>query len=325
MEAMDQPSDECIIVDEADILKDKVDVKSGTSVSCNLCNQFFTNQLKLRQHKVTAHKVNKICEVCGYVSNFHNINNHIRRYHPDFPIYKCQLCEASFSRMHDLGLHRKAKHTSKELRNAAKIKKLSGIQNVDRLKNPGVTENAGGRKSYKTAEIVKDVNSAQNSSDKVKEQIFSCEKCPKVFKSYKGLAVHRSHHKVSQSGCAICKKILSSANDILNHGCVATPAVPNGSFCRSVPTHCNKCFDMFLSPLDVNFHECSSKQTEENIFICGICGASYPTQKHLLGHMCLHTDEASIQCTLCRVGFTSVDSFEKHACLGLVDKAIGFN
>ena len=184
------------------------------------------------------------------------------------------------------------------------------------------------RSSDKTAELNKEGNRSQNTDDtnKTMDQMFSCEKCSRMFRSRKGLAVHNHcHADEQQSGCALCKKVLCTPDDVLNHRCVMTPTlidVPDNSnnTIRAQPTFCTRCYDILVTPDEIRFHECTTNQHnyEDDFFICGVCRAAYPTKKHLIGHLYVHTGEASIECTLCRVGFTSADSLEKHACLGPV-------
>ena len=324
IEATDTSYDESIDQDSTE--KDTLDEQKVTNIACNLCNQFFTNQLHLRRHKVSVHKVTKICEICGYYSKSRSINAHIRQYHPGVDIYKCELCEASFNRFYDLSRHRKTKHTPEEIRTARgiiKYKKIKFAKEVSSARTPSAKS-----ENQKLSLCCEEKQKTSTKSEKLK-QMFHCEKCPKVFKSFKGLAIHGSFHAEKyQSGCALCKKIFYTSRDALSHICTHNGGLSMDVLSLScvksgiLPNYCAKCKAVLLSPLDVKYHDCTMNKHnfDNDCFICGVCRASYPTQKHLLGHMGLHTGEATVECTLCRVGFTSADSLEKHACLGPVRK-----
>ena len=302
-------------MDEREVpVKDNMDERV---IACNLCNQTFTNQHHLRLHKVSVHEVLKICGICGYRSYRDSIQAHIRQNHPE--AYKCELSAKWFSRLYSLNRHKKAKHYPKDTK-------------VERE----ITEN-------KKTKVTKMVSSARKTSDKTgkEEQRFRCERCPKAFNSNLGLAVHRSFHTTNnQSGCAICKQMLPTSSDVLSHSCVKRN-IPSGcAICKEIlptsrdvlshscvksgilPKACAKCCEVLFTPFDLKFHTCTTKKHNLNkaCFVCGICRVSYPTQGQLLGHMGLHTGETTLECTVCRVGFTSVDSLEKHACLGPVRK-----
>ena len=143
--------------------------------------------------------------------------------------------------------------------------------------------------------MYKEGNPSQNTDDtsETMDQMFSCEKCSRMFRSRKGLAVHNHcHADKQQSGCALCKKVLYTAYDVLNHRCVMTPTlfdVPDNSnnTNRAQPTFCTRCYDILVTPDDIRFHECTTNQHnyEEDFFICGVCRAAYPTKKHLIGHI----------------------------------------
>ena len=237
--------------------KDKADRNRKTSIDCNLCDESFADQIALRTHKLSVHKVDQICEVCGYVDKQRNINAHIRKFHPEFGIYKCELCDKSFSRIFHMRIHRDT-HSPIEKENNMRLSRNKKHSNKEKDKN---------------------------------------------------IPLHRN------AICAICKSIIHTTHDS-----------QNTKRTRPLPDLCTTCYTISTSAgyIQVSLDEKNQDDTlnehnyQEDSYICGICRAAYPTKKHLLGHMGLHTQEASVECTLCRVGFTSAGILETHACLGPV-------
>lgn len=144
------------------------------------------------------------------------------------------------------------------------------------------------------------------------QKLFKCPACEKSFRWRSEITWHKkiqhTRHELRVKArslcCKTCQKTFNTQKDYERH--MARHVGQSG---------CTKCEEVFRTYLDKQYHVCSGKEQStsgENCFICGICSVSFTTQKHLVGHMGLHTGEMQIACGLCNIGFPDSNSYESH-------------
>ena len=74
---------------------------------------------------------------------------------------------------------------------------------------------------------------------------------------------------------------------------------------------CWSCNEVFKTKKQMKLHECAVL-AKKKTFICGICDASYYSEKNLEQHMGLHTGQMAHACEKCKVGYNDINEFEIH-------------
>lgn len=145
---------------------------------------------------------------------------------------------------------------------------------------------------------------------------FKCLDCGKSFKYLSLLKGHaRKHSKPSiptAFTCLVCAKQFQRSNNLKLHMNAAHPLDANGDVQSAPPPkQCEICQKQFSH--NGNFKTHMKIHGGIRAFPCTVCDKAFVLAQHLKSHMKLvHSDEKTIQCTMCGKLFNHPGNYKKH-------------
>jgi uncharacterized C2H2 Zn-finger protein len=147
--------------------------------SCMICMKTFKSKKSFQQHLKNMHVKVKRCESCiETFSTERNLLKHMIRNHKAGQEIKCGTCSTVFKTRKSYSVH--------------KAKKICGSKEksiLEKESENSVCEKGNEKDKDETHEKI-------CASIQVTKKTFQCEKCPKGFKSDRGLRAHKQTHKI---------------------------------------------------------------------------------------------------------------------------------
>ena len=94
----------------------KLKCATGNELNCDICNKKFESKFQLYYHKIKFHEDPETCEICGKVSNRHDMTMHRRKAHHmyDIPeqkkVKQCDSCDTEFKSGEEMDNHLRERH-----------------------------------------------------------------------------------------------------------------------------------------------------------------------------------------------------------------------
>ena len=165
---------------------------------------------------------------------------------------------------------------------------------------------------------------------------YACTVCQKKFKTKEHLTQHRVSHGERTHPCPVCQKLFLRKNEVIVH--MRTHTGEKRYFCHvsscgkgfcqksQLTRHIQRHSGVKITPPSVPCPVCKKliiksslrshmpSHSDEKAFICETCGKQYKSRNALVGHMNLHTANASrpISCKLCIKTFRWDSGLYKH-------------
>ncbi|XP_049861395.1 uncharacterized protein LOC126355181 [Schistocerca gregaria] len=274
---------------------------SVSSVSCNLCQEVFTDKSKLYQHREEKHPKKHNCTFCNKeFLSLRSCRIH-ESLHPERVVYKCNICETVFLTELRLNRHKDIYHREPYCRICRK-------EITDRSK---LIEHERRHGRFK--------------------QVFMCKECPKVFRTASGLKYHMSVHTGKYAVyCEICGKGLHSEVVLAEHKATHTKEVrytcelcgrtfsSNSTYRmhrlwhdNPLPYQCNFCDKKFKHTSILAVHK-RRVHTGERPYKCKYCNMAFSVSSTLNKHLILHTKQYPFKCEQCNKGFTTRTKIANH-------------
>ncbi|XP_047104588.1 uncharacterized protein LOC124740672 [Schistocerca piceifrons] len=274
---------------------------SVSSVSCNLCQEVFTEKSKLYQHREEKHPKKHNCTFCNKeFLSLRSCRIH-ESLHPERVVYKCNICETVFLTELRLNRHKDIYHREPYCRICRK-------EITDRSK---LIEHERRHGRFK--------------------QVFMCKECPKVFRTASGLKYHMSVHTGKYAVyCEICGKGLHSEVVLAEHKATHTKEVrytcelcgrtfsSNSTYRmhrlwhdNPLPYQCNFCDKKFKHTSILAVHK-RRVHTGERPYKCKYCNMAFSVSSTLNKHLILHTKQYPFKCEQCNKGFTTRTKIANH-------------
>ncbi|XP_049794633.1 uncharacterized protein LOC126204249 [Schistocerca nitens] len=275
--------------------------KPPVSVSCNFCQEVFTEKSKLYQHREEKHPKKHNCTFCNKeFLSLRSCRIH-ESLHPERVVYKCNICETVFLTELRLNRHKDIYHREPYCRICRK-------EITDRSK---LIEHERRHGRFK--------------------QVFMCKECPKVFRTASGLKYHMSVHTGKYAVyCEICGKGLHSEVVLAEHKATHTKEVrytcelcgrtfsSNSTYRmhrlwhdNPLPYQCNFCDKKFKHTSILAVHK-RRVHTGERPYKCKYCNMAFSVSSTLNKHLILHTKQYPFKCEQCNKGFTTRTKIANH-------------
>ncbi|XP_058055208.1 oocyte zinc finger protein XlCOF6-like [Anopheles bellator] len=222
---------------------------SGT-IKCKLCAKKFRTRVKLVEHKEMHQNPDRFrCTVCQEVHQ--NLEEHMQNKHQDWE-FCCEECGKRFPFKSRLTAHMGKVHQKKDI----------------------ICEECN--KPFTKFSIEKHKRTVHGSYT-----TFTCENCPKTFKTRVSLDRHmEAHNGGEQQGsatvsCTLCNSVLKDEYNLKTH--------MKRIHAEQTPSTCKTCGKTFKSKHSLNTHisnVCTTRQ-----FPCTVCGKQFKKRTKLKQHM----------------------------------------
>lgn len=274
-------------------------VNNESTKTCALCNRSFVKKSLLRKHMNThmadgpwsgknhsAKHGSSVdtekkygCVECGkrFTTSWTK-KVHIRIFHAEKKVYRCNMCSKTFSDV--LYLRRHKKYHDEKLHQCEVCQK--SFPAVSSLKK---------HKRVHTG-----------------ERQWKCEACERSYKDITSFKKHMQHHKEGYLfKCNECNCILKRRNCPQNHRCVPENRMKN-------KYKCDICEKNYTTSYNLKRH--LALHTGEKQFICDICKKSFATKTHMKRHITvIHLQEKKYKCHTCNKCFSDLYYFKVHKTL----------
>ena len=161
-------------------------LKCMKDFSCMICQKSFKNKKTLQQHLKEMHIKVKRCDSCIQTfSTGKKLLKHKMRFHGNGEVIKCEMCMTVFKTRKSYSVHKSKKICSSRERSTIQFESID-IDEEDEEETLKKTD---------ACEISGEKGSDVPKKDCTSKKIFQCEKCPKSFKSDRGLRGHKLNHK----------------------------------------------------------------------------------------------------------------------------------
>ncbi|OCT59032.1 zinc finger protein 646 [Xenopus laevis] len=220
---------------------------------CNLCEKSYRHSGSLINHKRTHQTGDYVCSVCSkHVHNLAALKNHLRIHHkikrrpgersdhsgflfPDMyysqgnqDIFSCGNCDEMFQSEQDLVSHQEVHlllGDSLDQRQDSGMMELNVTSTEEKESSFMVIEDYNDCEGLKVSELKGKDHDPENedidSTEKIKENSYSCEECGEQFTSAVQLTSHKHTHQTSIYQCSFCPKeypdLLSLRNHFVSH------------------------------------------------------------------------------------------------------------
>ncbi|XP_058120909.1 zinc finger protein 721-like [Anopheles ziemanni] len=226
---------------------------SGT-VKCQICAKKFRTRVKLVEHKDMHENPERYrCSTCQEVHQ--NLEEHMQNKHQEWE-FKCEECGKRFPFKSRLTAHMGKVHLKKDI----------------------ICEECN--KPFTKFSIEKHKRAVHGAT-------FTCENCPKTFKTRFSLERHMEGHNVEQQGpatvsCTLCNSVLKDEYNLKTH--------MKRIHAEQTPATCKTCGKTFKSKHSLYTHisnVCTTRQ-----FPCTVCGKQFKKRTKLKQHMTTHARSA---------------------------------
>ncbi|XP_029724979.1 zinc finger protein 665 [Aedes albopictus] len=253
-----------------------MDVPRGRA-QCNVCYTLFSNEFKVKIHKMGKNNVQplKKCAFCG--CNFFSekgLLNHEKQFHKD-KLHKCCKCSFSCYEKDELLAHSTCHYASPNTKKNRKAHqcKLCMSQFVT-LQEKQLHE----RLPYKIPR-----KQRPEKDEEVTVTVLRCCGCAKVFSTMSELTTHQEQAHL-----------------------------PNRlDYTEDNPVECAGCYKRFKSNSFLNKH--LRRAADKKLYACSKCTVTRRTLKELIEHESSHTGENAFLCCGCKKRFESNELLEQHA------------
>ncbi|XP_063435856.1 zinc finger protein 93-like [Mytilus trossulus] len=253
-------------------------------------------------------------------------------------LFLCEHCATYFKRSHDLDMHIKRIHSSKECNKCQKVfssfrlltehlKFVHGVEPV-KLYTKHCTE----------CDRLFDSNTelSEHMSTHTGENLHTCKDCNKKISTK---SAFKFHMKICQNAdslknfeCEICQKKFYFNSDLQRHNLTHSGARPHScDFCgmkfklrgalvehvKSLHENskypCETCGKIFSAMRNLKRHTVTHKSDfEANKPLCPECGKSFRFKSDLEKHMKIHTGERAFECKTCQKSFRLNSHLKQH-------------
>ncbi|XP_006877410.1 PREDICTED: zinc finger protein 551-like [Chrysochloris asiatica] len=246
---------------------------------CGECGKFFCQISDFREHR-RVHTGSKPYEY-GKCEKYLTYNSSLSK-HQRERLYKCKVCEKSFSQSSSLIQHWRVHTGAKPFecgrcgKSFSHISTLIHHRRVHTGEKPYECSDCGelfGRSSHLI--VHKRIHTG--------ERPYECGECGKSFRQSSGLSQHRRIHTGERPyECNECEKSFSRKSDLIKHQRVHTGARPY---------ECDECGKSFRQSSGLIQHW--RVHTGERPYECDKCGKSFSRKSDLTQHLRVHTGESA--------------------------------
>ena len=225
----------------------------GINFSCDICKRNFNTVKEYILHYPGHKRKGKkavLCDLCGQAFKFHNhLIKHLNAHHK-MKRYPCDVCSRVLSTKETLKLHMQ--------RHQGIVKWNCNVCHAGFLTRPSFITH-------------------QQTHDETRDpkKLFSCDECPKVFRSKHSLQLH-----------------MDSVHRGITHKC----------------DHCGKCYkSKFQLRTHIReFHE------QDFTYVCNVCKKGFTKSREYKNHIMIHANKKDYICPHCRKRFTLKPNLSHH-------------
>ncbi|XP_028133387.1 zinc finger protein 226-like [Diabrotica virgifera virgifera] len=216
--------------------------------------------------------------------------------HESTKMFKCNNCDKTFAKKHNLNQHLKAhsKLTVYDCKICLKrFQRISSLRRHDKIVHKGI-------KPFKCEICNKEFATPLRKQEHLRihtgERPYVCNICGFTFKKYSTYYAHDIRHKIKRGEIPKSTKIPKKY-----------PTKPPKN---KKDLECEFCQKSFSSKQAVSVH----KQIHfgEKCFLCTECGKSFMRKNHLEVHVRIHTGEKPYQCNDCGKDFRQPGAYKNH-------------
>ncbi|XP_026482944.1 zinc finger protein 883-like [Ctenocephalides felis] len=272
-------------------------------IKCSTCGQVFeTKDLLLEHFKMHAKQYK--CDCCeALFSKLTDLRDH-RKIHQGFQPFKCHLCPKQYKNEPSLVAHVNA-HSED-----CKYKcELCGQTFMQRIKLIGHMEKHSGVLIY-----CKICERAFTNSITLKAHMlnkhsttgkFKCETCSLVLKNRRALFIHREEHAETKPlVCDICNKSYYFHCNFKDHK-------RSHSLKQRSALVCKYCNERFKTEKNCVMHT-EFEHLKKQSHMCTICNVGFASQSLQTNHMRLHTSQRPFACGKCNKTFRIASKLREH-------------
>jgi KRAB domain-containing zinc finger protein len=249
---------------------------------CKHCDQFFITTEELFNHKLQNHGIK--CDCCE--ASFVSINshlNHLRKEHPEFKSYTCELCGKSFNSKYGLAIH-------------------SECHQIDR---PFLCDTCG--KNFKSKRKLKVHKCVSNLNEALPEDN-TCKICGKVYTLRSSLTRHLIRHKGERRfECNVCQKKFFGSVNLKNHMVIHE---------KATLYECQMCCARYFHKRNMISH-IKDKHVANWTYKCPSCDQIFQNIDDVVAHRKIHDIENIA------LGISQVSDITQGSCLDFQCKICG--
>ncbi len=176
-------------------------------LQCSQCEMTFRNPVRLekheRSHAINTPKRTVKCDHCNLMFKFeHSLNDHIKSFHDELKVFKCEICNREFSRWFNLQRHTVRNHKDSLVHLRKEVVEKSECQIC--------------QQTFTTTESARRHMNLVHNKDAKR---FVCDQCGKSFALNQGLRRHVAslHSKVKDYKCHLCPASFSRSDKLKIH------------------------------------------------------------------------------------------------------------
>ena len=276
---------------------------------CQICGRAFLFSHNLKVH-LNAHSVKKpfACKFCGKTFHKKSIRYEHERRHKGKAggLFKCTICEESFSERSDLKPHMNEVHSdinectvcSKVLSSKYYLIEHMRIHTAERPFKCTLCS-----KSFSMKSTLRNHERRHNGSS---GGLFKCTKCEQSFSERSDVKTHRLKEHPDNK-CALCSKTFARFDSLVEH--TKTAHVKETQPCKQ--HKCMVCSKTFTCSSHLKEH--TRRHTGERPFICAFCPEKFAYKKTLNSHEVRHIDKIGLlRSTVCEQSFSEGNDLKRH-------------
>lgn len=262
--------------------------------ACQICNEKFTGQAKLRLHLKEEHYAEKsdqessemevttepeesskqyACEECNM--NFLDptaLQNHKVECHTEIPSFQCNICNRFFTTLAFLEVHMVA-HEQLGKSNVFPCIMCDKFFASEEYYNDHVEQNH----TFPTS-------AAQTTNSNGKAKIYTCKTCDKSFQGKAQLKKHSIIHKNGPQDCCFCEKSFPDTDAL----------------------------DFHVARMHAEYYMDFKFDFKKKEHCCQICGKKFKNKWILGNHALVHEDTFAFKCEICQKSFKRKGALKTH-------------